>query len=362
MSTIRSVSSRRTVSHLALCIVVTLPLSSAVKAQSYTFTNFDGPVSAAAGGTLVSTTVNGISNSGTIVGFTTDSNGGFSNFSGTASSQALLNLPVTANANGINTIGQVVGNDFATSTAFELNSVPSTAKPITLAATTTTTTSQFAFGVNDSGVIVGQFADSATGTTLGFVDAGGAYTKLQPFPVVLGTPLVVNAQGINNNDIVVGFYATKAGGIDAQGFLYDTNSMVYSIPLAPSTANTANNNLALTQFLGINDMGEAVGYYQTRDTGSQFGFLYDTATSKYTFLDDPLAAPNLQGTQVTQITGISDTGEIAGFYSGMDGVQRGFTALPVPEASTPVSLGLLLTVGLGGLVIAAKRKKASVGA
>ena len=40
---------------------------------------------------------------------------------------------------------------------------------------------------------------------------------------------------------------------------------------------------------------------------------------------------------------------------------HGFTvgvASPVPEASTTVSLGLLLALGLGGLVIAARRKKA----
>ena len=32
---------------------------------------------------------------------------------------------------------------------------------------------------------------------------------------------------------------------------------------------------------------------------------------------------------------------------------------PVPEASTPVSFGLLLALGLGGLVVAAKRKKSA---
>jgi len=34
-------------------------------------------------------------------------------------------------------------------------------------------------------------------------------------------------------------------------------------------------------------------------------------------------------------------------------------AAPVPETSTALSLGLLLALGLGGLVVAAKRKKAS---
>jgi len=33
------------------------------------------------------------------------------------------------------------------------------------------------------------------------------------------------------------------------------------------------------------------------------------------------------------------------------------SSAPVPEASTTVSFGLLLALGLGGLVIAARRKK-----
>ena len=36
------------------------------------------------------------------------------------------------------------------------------------------------------------------------------------------------------------------------------------------------------------------------------------------------------------------------------------TPAPVPEASTTVSLGLLLALGMGGLVVAAKRKKRAV--
>ena len=36
------------------------------------------------------------------------------------------------------------------------------------------------------------------------------------------------------------------------------------------------------------------------------------------------------------------------------------TAPPVPEASTTVSLGLMLALGMGGLVVASKRKKVSV--
>ena len=332
-----------------------LALSPAAHAQSYQFTSFDGPVQTTAGATLVATTVNGISNSGVVVGFTSDNNGVFTNFSGTPGTPGALtalNLSGTANANAINTSRQVVGANGTQ--AFTLNSISPTNSPLPLPPVNGTTTSEAAFGINDNGIIVGQYTDSNTGTTPGFVDVNGAYTTLNPTAPINGA-LVVNAQGINNNGLVTGFYATNANATDQHGFLFDTKTSAYTLLPDPSTAKTANGNLALTQFLGINDMGEAVGYYQTKDTGSQFGFLFNTSTNAYTFLDDPLAA-QFNGAQITQITGINDAGQIAGFFIGANGVQQGFIAAPVPETSTTISLGLLLVLGVGGMAWRARKR------
>jgi hypothetical protein len=82
----------------------------------------------------------------------------------------------------------------------------------------------------------------------------------------------------------------------------------------------------LTQFLGINANGEAVGYYQTNN-GSQFGFLVNLNTNTYTFLDAPLADP-VNGAQIPQITGVTNTGEICGFFIDANGVPHGFFAIP----------------------------------
>ena len=76
---------------------------------------------------------------------------------------------------------------------------------------------------------------------------------------------------------------------------------------------------------------------RTRD-----GALFNTSTKAYTFLDDPSAA--LSGVSITQITGVNDSGEIAGFYvDATTGLQRGFVAAPsasaVPE---PGAFGLML--------------------
>ena len=45
----------------------------------------------------------------------------------------------------------------------------------------------------------------------------------------------------------------------------------------------------------------------------------------YTFLDDPSEAFD-NGVEVTQITGITNSGEITGFYSDANGVFHGFVA------------------------------------
>ena len=54
----------------------------------------------------------------------------------------------------------------------------------------------------------------------------------------------------------------------------------------------------------------------------------------YSFLDDPNAA--LSGVSITQITGINDSNEIAGFYVGAtSGLRRGFEAtIATPEPGT----------------------------
>ncbi|MBV8833634.1 MAG: PEP-CTERM sorting domain-containing protein, partial [Acidobacteriaceae bacterium] len=85
-------------------------------------------------------------------------------------------------------------------------------------------------------------------------------------------------------------------------------------------------------------------------TTSQHGYFYNTNTGLYTFLDDP-AAQFYDGVEVTQITGISNSGEIAGFYTDAQGLAHSFVATPVPEPSGVAlgALGLLATVGFGWL-------------
>jgi hypothetical protein len=308
----------------ALALAVT-----ASAAPIYNFVSFDGPGNNGGG-----TTVNGINNNGEVVGFSSDNTATptlFTNFI-RATNGAFTLLPIggdpLAMANGVNDSRAVVGG-LSSGAAF----LDSGGTVVPLPNVNGTTTSEIAFGINDGGAIVGQYSDSNTGTTPGYLLQNGIYTTLNPTP----TSTVTNAQGVNDNGVVTGFWS--ADGVHQHGFFYDSTTGTFTLTPDPAIAN-----LVLTQFLGINDNGMAAGYYQLPD-GSQHGFLYNIGSHAYTFLDDPNAAHS--GVSITQITGINDSGEISGFYvDATTGLQRGFVATPggttVPEPATYGLMGSVL--------------------
>ncbi len=337
-------------------LLAVLPLSGASAQTTYQFTDF----SASAAG--LPTTVNGLSNSGVTVGFYVTTNPDTStantNFIGTPGAITPLDLsalavPNAASANGINSSGLVVGFDGANG-AFVLDTAHAGSTPAPLPLADLNATAETANGINDSGTIVGNYSYANSAGSMvqsGFVEIGGAFTALDP----TGTAGFATAQGISGNGLVIGYYGPN--GLTTSGFLFDTATGAYTLLADPTVSD-----LAFTQFLGINNSGVAVGYYQTK-AGFQHGFLYNTqsaGTDPYTFLDDPAVAGS--ETSMMQITGIADSGEIAGFYATPDGSkQLGFIATPaaVPEASSVVSLAVLLLLGAGGVAAAKRRKVAA---
>jgi uncharacterized membrane protein len=278
---------------------------------TYQFTTIDGPGDHAGG-----TTINGIDNLGDVVGFSANADASvLTNFvRDPGGNFTMLDLGApTAMANGINTGGAVVGGagtDALLLVNGELSTLPAPNPGKTI--------SEVAFGINDAGSIVGQYQDSATGKTPGFVDVAGIFTIINPVP----DAMVTNVQGLNNRGQAIGFYSKD--GMHQHGFTDDLTTGQVTLLPDPSTPRTAKDGLMLTQFLGINDNYQAVGYYQTNN-GSQFGFLFDLKTQSYTFMDAPQAAP-VKDVQITQITGINDGNELSGFYIDAGGAQHGFVA------------------------------------
>jgi hypothetical protein len=277
----------------------------------FDFTSFDGP---GGGGT----TVNGMNDDGDVIGFTTTTvgsaavNANFIRHRDGTYTMLTISDPA-ASANGINNAGMVVG--VANSSAFLLADATAQVSPLSPFGAATSV----ALGINDHAVIVGQFAKSAT-LSPGFVDDNGKYTEIDP----TAASIMTFASAINSAGIVAGFYSED--GTTQHGFTYDVANAKVSLVTDPSTSRTQASPIVLNQLLSINGGSQVAGYYQTTD-GSQYGLVYDVAHGTYVFLDDPSAAV-AGGKQITQITGINDSNELAGFYVDAGGAQHGFIATP----------------------------------
>lgn len=298
----------------------TITVLGQVENGGFTFTNFNGPnagTNAASG-----TNINGISNKGLVVGFDIDNNGNFDNLVVNPQKRTVTELSIhgstAANANGINSSGTVVGTDGNMHAFYETKGKITTFIPLN-------GMSAVAFGINDQGMITGQSVNSST--TPGFVKVNKKTFIEINAP---SGPNVVNPQGINNKGLIVGFYQGTDGQV--HGFDANLKSAKHGMltgtaipdPVIPAVPGEPGATFVFSQILGVNDKGIAVGYYGD-STKSQHGFIYNTHTGQYTFLDDPSEA-FCNGVEVTQITGINNSGEITGFYSDANGVFHGFVA------------------------------------
>jgi uncharacterized membrane protein len=163
-------------------------------------------------------------------------------------------------------------------------------------------------GINDVGEIVGNYGD--LNGQHGFLYAAGDFTALDMPGADTGTTTVL---GINNSGQIVGIYEDhppqSAGGPRAHGFLYlDGVFTTLDVPFA-GAVNTSPT--------GINDRGQIVGtYYNTLEDRTHM-FLYDTGV--FTTFDVP-------GVATATPFDINNRGQIVGFYGDSSGGTHGFLA------------------------------------
>ncbi len=207
----------------------------------------------------VGSNANGISNNGQVVGTQVDVNNvpTGANYTGTATNTSPLAAAAGQTAFGINSAGDVVGG--SGSSAFYLPNGG------TLQTLTTPAGADNAFGINDLGNIVGQYTAGAD--TPGFYlpsVSSTSFTTIDQPPGAAST--VVNAQGVNNKGLIVGFYLGNVGqahGFDANIANASGGTLVGTAiadPTIPSVPGEPGATFVFSQVLGVNDEGIAVGY------------------------------------------------------------------------------------------------------
>lgn len=148
-----------------------------------------------------------------------------------------------------------------------------------------------AFGVNDSGEIVGASV-GASGPSTGFLLKNGKYTLLS----VSGAP--TEATGINDGGTIVGFWF-NSGGVQSS-FMTTNLGKTYKTINVPGAAES--------QAWGINTDGDIV--YTVTDSKGIEGAV--RRSGKYYKFDDP------KGIGETSANGINDHNQIVGYYIHRD--------------------------------------------
>ena len=190
-----------------------------------------------------------------------------------------------------------------------------------------------ALGINNSDETVGYYAPTQAGQPgdIAYSQTGGTFTDINH---LLPTNFNSQAVGINSDSTpwIVGFYQPDAALATSFGFV-DEDGTIQTIDPFGST---------FTQALGVNDLGEIVGFYTDAD-GIQHGYIDNGGL--FTSFDPP-------GSASTTINGLNDKGDIVGFYTTPNDSVVGFVGTPVPEPST----WAMMLLGFAGFGLLGYRK------
>jgi hypothetical protein len=222
---------------------------------------------------------------------------GVNNTQGAAIYYVVNGFPVAFQVSGFD----LVHLNFGT---VSLVSVPRSSQPGDVYATIPT-------GISDAGSIVGYFFDDG-GTPHGFLEQAGKYTTIDVPGAVATLVLGLNNRG--SMDLVGQFFDAQGVG---HGFVR-RNGQFFKID-APSAVNTSIN--------GINDLSQLVGSYDTG--GPQSGFdatLGDSGVlTGFVTVNGPSAFYSGHASASTQLTGISNSGEVIGTQTIVESTGYSYT-------------------------------------
>lgn len=238
----------------------------------------------------ISTSANGISASGEIVGEATIDGAPTSFLLDAQHHLTTFNPPgsLGSAALGINNLGQIVGWFDPSPPSFQLGYLRSTDG--TFLTYNLGDKNTYANGINNNGEVVGT-AQAGFFGSFGFVIKSDGTSSNVDVP----DALIVGANGINDSGEVVGTYISNSGVGGA--YLLNVDGSVSTLA-TPSGFDTVNP-------LGINNRGMIVGSYSSSSDGSIHGFVLYNGV--YTTAD----APNSLSTSVD---GIAPSGRIVGSY------------------------------------------------
>jgi hypothetical protein len=169
-------------------------------------------------------------------------------------------------------------------------------------------------GINDAGKIAGYFGSGIQGhPNKGYVllpPYGQTDFRNQNFPGSKQTQVT----GLNNGGIQVGFFSRMNLNDNNFGF-YSVNGTHFHEVNFPASDPASP---PVDQLLGVNDAGQAVGFYVDAN-GNSHAYLYDIPARKYIGLTSGIG-----NVTSTTATGINDAGSICGFVVTKSGKTEGF--------------------------------------
>lgn len=194
----------------------------------------------------------------------------------------------------------------------------------------------YAQSINTSGVVAGAYNDGKKGVLTGFSRATNG--KITSFSAATSPKFDTSVSGLNDSGAIVGSYADKPGGY--HGFLRTSDGTITQFDAPGAAIGKAG---AGTFPSAIDTSGAIAGTYDDKKHVSH-GFLR-AAAGTFTSFDDPSAGK--KSFQGTRAMAMNDGGAVVGYYVDSGGVCHGFVRAASGTFTTLDAPGALLDANQG---------------